>query len=63
MAAEGTWAPPAGGGRQRWRLRALGRPLQVAAGAVGLARRALDEASRYALQRKTFGKPIVEVSR
>ncbi|NWZ88639.1 ACADM protein, partial [Poecile atricapillus] len=34
----------------------------VAAGAVGLARRALDEATRYALERKTFGKPIVEVS-
>ncbi|RMB88351.1 hypothetical protein DUI87_35283 [Hirundo rustica rustica] len=36
-------------------------PTQVAAGAVGLARRALDEATRYALERKTFGKPIVEV--
>ncbi|NXW76939.1 ACADM protein, partial [Hirundo rustica] len=35
-------------------------PTQVAAGAVGLARRALDEATRYALERKTFGKPIVE---
>ena len=45
----------------RWRLRAL-CSLQVAAGAVGLARRALDEATRYALERKTFGKPIVEVS-
>ncbi|NXP42497.1 ACADM protein, partial [Leiothrix lutea] len=32
----------------------------VAAGAVGLARRALDEATRYALERKTFGRPIVE---
>ncbi|XP_064496616.1 medium-chain specific acyl-CoA dehydrogenase, mitochondrial-like isoform X4 [Pseudopipra pipra] len=32
----------------------------VAAGAVGLAKRALDEATRYALERKTFGKPIVE---
>ena len=30
----------------------------VAAGAVGLGRRALDEAMRYALQRKTMGKPI-----
>ncbi|NWU15181.1 ACADM protein, partial [Cephalopterus ornatus] len=29
-------------------------------GAVGLAKRALDEATRYALERKTFGKPIVE---
>lgn len=28
---------------------------------MGLARRALDEATRYALERKTFGKPIVEV--
>ncbi|NXG42916.1 ACADM protein, partial [Psilopogon haemacephalus] len=32
----------------------------VAAGAVGLARRALDEATKYALERKTFGKPLVE---
>ncbi|XP_022917447.2 medium-chain specific acyl-CoA dehydrogenase, mitochondrial [Onthophagus taurus] len=30
----------------------------VAAGAVGLARRCLDEATRYALERKTFGVPI-----
>lgn len=36
--------------------------IQVAAGAVGLAKRALDEATRYALERKTFGRPIVEVS-
>lgn len=36
--------------------------IQVAAGAVGLAKRALDEATKYALERKTFGKPIVEVS-
>lgn len=35
------------------------RPL-VAAGAVGLARRALDESAKYALERKTFGKPIAE---
>ncbi|KAI8826828.1 acyl-CoA dehydrogenase/oxidase [Fimicolochytrium jonesii] len=33
------------------------RPL-VAAGAVGLARRALDEAAKYSLERKTMGKPI-----
>eukprot|EP00126_Sphaerothecum_destruens_P006753 Sdes_comp19513_c0_seq3m11069 len=33
------------------------RPV-VASGAVGLARRALDEASKYALERKTMGKPI-----
>ncbi|KAJ2954318.1 hypothetical protein O0L34_g2571 [Tuta absoluta] len=30
----------------------------VAAGATGLARRALDEATRYSLERKTFGVPI-----
>eukprot|EP00164_Ancoracysta_twista_P003584 GFYU01004791.1.p2 GENE.GFYU01004791.1~~GFYU01004791.1.p2 ORF type:complete len:431 (-),score=149.45 GFYU01004791.1:66-1358(-) len=30
----------------------------VAAGAVGLARRAMDEAVRYSTERKTFGKPI-----
>lgn len=32
----------------------------VAAGAVGLAQRALDEATKYALERKTFGKIIAE---
>ncbi|MEE6494724.1 hypothetical protein FKM82_001855 [Ascaphus truei] len=32
----------------------------VAAGAVGLAQRALDEATKYALERKTFGKLIAE---
>uniref|UniRef100_A0A2K6I0V6 Medium-chain specific acyl-CoA dehydrogenase, mitochondrial n=1 Tax=Pan troglodytes TaxID=9598 RepID=A0A2K6I0V6_PANTR len=35
------------------------RPV-VAAGAVGLAQRALDEATKYALERKTFGKLLVE---
>lgn len=35
------------------------RPL-VAAGAVGLAQAAMDHATKYALQRKTFGKPIAE---
>lgn len=30
----------------------------VAAGAVGLAQRCLDEAAKYALERKTFGIPI-----
>ncbi|XP_019866505.1 probable medium-chain specific acyl-CoA dehydrogenase, mitochondrial [Aethina tumida] len=30
----------------------------VAAGAVGLAQRALDEATKYSLERKTFGVPI-----
>ncbi|CAL8088419.1 unnamed protein product [Orchesella dallaii] len=34
------------------------RPI-VAAGAVGLAQRALDEATKYALERKTFGTPII----
>ncbi|XP_020294022.1 probable medium-chain specific acyl-CoA dehydrogenase, mitochondrial [Pseudomyrmex gracilis] len=32
----------------------------VAAGAVGLAQRALDEATKYSLERKTFNKPIAE---
>lgn len=32
----------------------------VAAGAVGLAQRALEEATKYALERKTFGKFIAE---
>lgn len=35
--------------------------MQVAAGATGLAQRALDEATKYALERKTFGKVIAEV--
>lgn len=35
----------------------LTRP-PVAAGAVGLAQRAFDEATAYSLQRKTFGVPI-----
>lgn len=35
--------------------------LQVAAGATGLAQRALDEATKYALERKTFGRVIAEV--
>ena len=30
----------------------------VASAAVGLARRALDEAAKYAMERKTFKKPI-----
>lgn len=30
----------------------------VAAGAVGLGQRALDEATKYSLERKTFGVPI-----
>ena len=30
-------------------------------GAVGLAQRALDEATRYALERKAFDQPIIEV--
>lgn len=32
----------------------------VAAGAVGLAQRALDEATKYALERKAFGRRIAE---
>ncbi|XP_017266291.1 medium-chain specific acyl-CoA dehydrogenase, mitochondrial isoform X2 [Kryptolebias marmoratus] len=32
----------------------------VAAGATGLAQRALDEATNYALERKTFGRTIAE---
>ncbi|CAF4648808.1 unnamed protein product, partial [Rotaria magnacalcarata] len=32
----------------------------VAAGAVGLARRAFEEATQYSLQRKTMGKLIAE---
>ncbi|XP_051556174.1 medium-chain specific acyl-CoA dehydrogenase, mitochondrial isoform X2 [Myxocyprinus asiaticus] len=32
----------------------------VAAGATGLAQRALDEATKYALERKTFGRLIAE---
>lgn len=31
---------------------------QVAAGATGLATRALHEATKYSLERKTFGVPI-----
>ena len=30
-------------------------------GAVGLARRAMDEATKYALERTAFGKPIFQV--
>ena len=33
----------------------------VAASAVGLAQRALDESLKYAMERKTFGKAIIEV--
>lgn len=33
----------------------------VAAGAVGVARRCMDEARKYSLERKTMGKPIAEV--
>jgi hypothetical protein len=35
--------------------------LQVAAGAVGLAQRAMEEAMKYSMERKTFGKFICEV--
>ena len=33
----------------------------VAAGAVGLARRAFDEAKKYSMERKTMGRLIAEV--
>ena len=33
----------------------------VAAGAVGVANRAFDEAKKYSLERKTMGKLIAEV--
>ncbi len=36
------------------------RPL-VACSALGIAQRALHEATKYALERKTFGRPIAEV--
>ncbi|KAJ8300603.1 hypothetical protein KUTeg_022122 [Tegillarca granosa] len=35
-------------------------PEEVAAGAVGLAQRALDEATKYSMERKTMGKMICE---
>ena len=31
----------------------------VAAGAVGIGQRALDEATKYAMERKAFGVPII----
>lgn len=34
--------------------------VQVAAAAVGLAQRALNEATKYSLERKTFGVPIAQ---
>lgn len=33
----------------------------VAAGAVGLAQRCLDEATKYAMERTTFGQKIISV--
>lgn len=36
--------------------------IQVAASATGLAQRALDEATRYSFERKTFGVRIAEVT-
>ena len=32
----------------------------VAANAVGIAQRALEEATKYAMERKTFGVPIIQ---
>lgn len=37
------------------------RPM-VAAGAVGLAQRALEESTKYSLTRKAFGQYLMEVS-
>jgi acyl-CoA dehydrogenase len=34
--------------------------LQIASAATGLAQRALDEATKYSLERKTFGVPIAD---
>ena len=34
----------------------------VASGAVGLAQRCLDEATKYAMERTTFGTKIIQVS-
>ena len=34
--------------------------IPVAAGSVGIARRALDESAKYAKERETFGKPIAD---
>ena len=34
--------------------------LQVGIGAVGLAQRAMEEATKYAMERKTMGVPIIE---
>ena len=34
---------------------------QVGSGAVGLAQRALEEATKYSLTRKAFGKYLIEV--
>ncbi len=33
----------------------------IAAGAVGISRRALDESQRYAKERKAFGRPLAEL--
>jgi acyl-CoA dehydrogenase len=42
-------------------MRTLDRTrVPVAAGSVGVARRALDEASAYAAERRAFGKPIFD---
>lgn len=44
--------------RQRFLFLTFYTHTQVAAGATGLAQRALTEATKYALERKTFGVPI-----
>ena len=35
----------------------------MAAGAIGVAQRAFEEATKYALTRKTFGKHLMDVSK
>ena len=47
----------------RTRIKFCNLCFQVAIGAVGLARRALHEATKYAMERKTFGVPIYEVKK
>lgn len=44
-----------------WIMGKWGIAWQVACGAVGLAQRALDESLKYAMERKTFGQPIISV--
>ncbi|MCS6869490.1 MAG: acyl-CoA dehydrogenase family protein [Thermus sp.] len=64
VALEGAWVPEEGliareGFRLAMRVFNRSRPM-VAALAVGLLRRALDEALAYATLREAFGRPLVE---